>query len=248
MTRFALTPITCLLLVATSVTACQDDTGPGSVVIPVTLGNEKSCTELGIATLFATLGEDDEEQTPCLDASREIRFDGIPAGRYPLYVAGRNDAGVATMDSGATENLSVEVIGDGATVRLESPVRLTDAPAHLWIRWSFDFSSCDNAGIQTFRLTAFEEGGSSYLLDHQVACKVERDPATNYYYPVPDPDRVVKGNLLGEVALQPLDKGGLAIGPAVTFAFPPPGPGHDIRLSLTQCGTTGCMGTGTPDP
>ncbi|TPV96363.1 MAG: hypothetical protein B7733_05200 [Myxococcales bacterium FL481] len=229
---------------------CEDDTGPGSLVVPVILGNNKSCEELGITSLHAELGEEGEYQeiAPCDDPNPEIVFEDIPAGRYRLFVAGRDAEGVATLDSGADPDRRVEILGDGATIREENPVLLTEAPAHVWTRWSFDFGSCESAGMAAFRIAVFEQGGVRQLLDETVACNVERDASTQFYYRLPDPSRILNGRTVGEISVQPLDRAGIVMGPPVGFTFPPPGPGRDIRLSLVGCTNTGCTGSGTPDP
>ncbi|MEE9382467.1 MAG: hypothetical protein V3V08_03535 [Nannocystaceae bacterium] len=234
------------LLVGASATGCESDPGPGSVLVPVELGNSKTCAEVNISTLEATLG-DSTVTVPCVDTSLEVRFDDVAKGTYDLSVVGRNDEGVGTIDSGGTPDLWVEVLGEGATVGPNlSPVRLTDAPAHLFVRRDLGFLTCESANMTSFRVIAFEEGGSTILLKDTFDCASPTTDAEGYYA-VPDPSRVVKGKLLGEMAIQPLDAADMAVGAAVIFEFAPPGPGRDVKFTLSACSQTGCTGTGEPD-
>jgi hypothetical protein len=46
--------------------------------------------------------------------------------------------------------------------------------------------------------------------------------------------------------VQPDDESNLAVGDRISFGFAPPGPGGEIRLSLS-CDEGGCRGSGLPD-
>jgi hypothetical protein len=212
-------------------TGCADE-GPGALIVPFTLGNSKTCDEVGVSRVRVVLGNEAyEEDADCGDG--EVRVDDVPAGRYDLLVEGLAADGVTIMDNLDNDDRRVEVVGDGATVELES-VLLTDTPAQLLVRWDFGFSNCASADIAQFVFTAFETGGTSVLLEEEVDCDSESD-APNGFHLVPDPDRSLKGGLFGEA--------NISAKPATTtdlsFMFEPPGPGRPIYLSL-ECDDDGC--------
>ena len=221
-------------------TGCADEIGPGSIVVPVELGNQKSCEEVGVTHILAELdgGMWSEEVTCDLG---EVRFDNLEAGEYELWVGALDSNGVAIMDNSGPQ--VVEVVGDGTTVTTDA-VRLTDAPAKVRVRWDFGFGSCSAASIDRFEISAFEVGGSADLLSASIACSADGD--SNGYRELPDPNRDLRGNLLGEIAVTPVDSGGTPVGSTAQFTFEPPGPGYAVNLSLS-CEDTGCTSSGVPD-
>jgi hypothetical protein len=153
--------------------------------------------------------------------------------------------GVAVMDSLQAGEVPVSVVGRGTTVIADPAIMLTAAPAHLQLRWGFGFGTCDSAGIKEFQVTAWRSDGSALLLDSKVACNAVGEGAEQYRG-VPDLQRELVGNEVGEVNVQPLDKNGTPIGQAATFEFEAPGAGRFVNLSVT-CDTGGCSGSGQPD-
>jgi hypothetical protein len=207
------------------------DPGPGSVVIPVQLGNSKTCNEVGVETLRAFLDEGEyTEETDCEDG--EVRIDSVPEGRYSVTVQGLADDGAAIMDNldADDSDRDVRVIGDGATVTTD-PMRLTDAPARILISWNFGASNCANADITDFHVTAFETGGTAVMAEADMSCDLA-EADDDGYRTVPDPDRDLNGKLLGEALIE-------ATGTEVSFVFEPPGPGRAVRLDLV-CDNGGC--------
>lgn len=223
-------------LASVGVSGCADE-GPGSIVIPVKLGNNKSCDEVGVLELRGQLERSGEIYEETVDCSvGEVRIADIPAQRYNLLVQGIAEDGTAIMDNLDEDDMVVEVLGDGQTVEL-NPVLLTDAPAQLRVGWDFGLSNCASADIDEFEVTAFETGGTSVLVSSSIACDAPTD-AGNLHL-VPDPDRELKGNLVGEASIQPVDSSGADVGLAVDFAFDPPGPGRPVDLIL-DCDESGC--------
>jgi hypothetical protein len=139
----------------------------------------------------------------------------------------------------------MNVIGDGTTVVADRPVKLTATPAHLYLRWSFGFGSCKSSGIDLFAISVWRSDGSELLLSTELACRLDGEGSEGYRA-VADPERALAGDQVGEVSVQALDRSGLELGEIVTFEFPAPGPGHDIKLSLT-CEEGACTGSGHPD-
>jgi len=226
-----------LVLVVAGLAGCADE-GPGSIVIPVTLGNNKACDDVGVTQLRAQLDHGGEMYEETVDCSvGEVRISDVSPQRYDLLVQGLASDGVAIMDNLDNDDRKVEVLGDGQTNVIAS-VLLTDAPAQLRVGWDFGLSNCASAGIQEFEIRAFESGGSNLLVTGSIDCEAATD-AGNLHL-VPDPDRELKGNLVGEASVQPLDKSGATVGNAIAFVFDPPGPGRPVDLIL-ECDETGCV-------
>lgn len=221
----------------TALGGCADE-GPGSIVIPVQLGNNKSCEEVGVTQLHAELergGEIYEETVDC--SVGEVRIDDVAPQRYDLLVQGLASDGAAILDNLDQDARVVDVLGDGQTNVIDT-VLLTDAPAQLRIGWDFGLSNCASAGIHEFEITAFENGGSAVLLTSAIDCDAPTD-AGNLHV-VPDPDRDLNGKLLAEAAIQPVDKSGAHVGSPISFSFDPPGPGRFVDL-IIECDETGCV-------
>src|SRR5258708_954881 len=66
------------------------------------------------------------------------------------------------------------------------------------------------------------------------------------YRTVPDIERELSGDELGEVDVQAYDKDAIGIGQPITFTFDAPGAGGAVKLSL-NCDAGGCKGTGAAD-
>jgi hypothetical protein len=87
--------------------------------------------------------------------------------------------------------------------------------------------------------------GSALLMETDVPCELAGD-GRGQYRPVPDVDREVSGDEVGEVEVQPHNAEGFPIGDSTTFIFDAPGRGQIIKLSL-ECNEGGCDGAGVPD-
>jgi hypothetical protein len=214
------------------------------LVVPFTLGNGRDCGDFDVSAVRAELdGATLMREADC-DAGR-VRIDGVMPGAYELAVFGTNPEGVDVMDSLATGMRTVHVVGDGTTVVAEPPLVLTAAPARILLRWDFDFGSCDSAGIERFELTAWRTDGSQLLLSTFLPCTMTSDQP-GQYRSVPDIERRLSGDELGEVSVQALDEHGLEIGDPVLFGFQSPGSGYAVKLSV-ECDDGGCGGTGEAD-
>jgi hypothetical protein len=233
---------------AGSVLGCAPDRGPGSLVVSYTLGNNKTCAELGIEELRAELVQGPEGATtvssseivPCA-SDPEIIFENLEPGIYSLIVSAHDTQGVATLDNlgqPATER-AIEIF-EAAETSVDA--ELTARPAQLEIAWRLGvdgFSNCASEGISSLRVTAYQVGGTSVLLDTQLDCELASD-GDNGYRQVPDPDRELNGDLLAEVGIQPLDAAGAPVGEAVDFMFDPVGPGYSVQLNI-ECTAAGCV-------
>lgn len=215
----------------------------GSVVVPFELGNHKDCASLNVVTVRAELDDGGVAKETNCEASK-LRFDGIAPGAHDLVVYGLDKDDVRIMDSLAAGPLSVTV-EDGKTQVVDPPVQLTLAPALLVLRWDFGFASCGSASIDSFRVTAWRSDGSQQLLQANVKCNTAGQ-GEGQYRDVPDPRRDLSGDELGEVEIQPVSGTPAEVGGPAKFTFAPPGPGREIKLSLT-CTDKGCAGSGKPD-
>lgn len=225
---------------------CGAEAGPdtGVLVVPFKLGNGRACEDLGVVSVRAELDDGDYvEEQDC--AAGELRFQLLEPGPYDLVVYGLDGDGVPVMDSLAAGPLPVTVVGGGTTVVFDPPAQLTAAPAKLQLRWEFGFSSCEAAGIERFDISAWREDGSELLMISELACSTPGEGREQYRL-VPDEDRELSGDELGEVEVQAYDAHGLAVGSPVVFAFDAPGAGREIELSLS-CDAGGCDGSGMPD-
>jgi len=238
-----------LFLIACLTAACgdgdDDGSSKGTLVVPFTLGNSRPCDVLGVKNVRAELNDSSFVQTaPC--TAGQVRFVGIPSGTYKIDLYGVDDTGVEIMDSTSEGDVSVNVIGNDQTTRRQPPVTLTAAPAHLFVRWDFKFSSCKGAHIQTFDIKAWRGSGDTLLLSKMLDCTSDGD-GPDGYHEIEDPERRLTGDDSGEVSVQPYDMNKAEIGGPVVFKFRAPGSGYDVKVTV-ECDAAGfCGGSGKPD-
>jgi hypothetical protein len=238
--------IECCLGVLLAVAGCTGDGGfdTGVLVVPYELGNARDCESLGVVSVRAELDDGNyAEETDC--EAGQVRFNLLDPGRYDVVVYGLDEQGVAVMDSLAHGTTAIDVIGSGTTVIVDPGVRLTAAPARLKLRWEFGFGSCEAASIERFGVSAWRSDGSELLMTGEVSCALPGEGRDQYRL-VPDEARELSGDEFGEVEIQPYDRHGLPVGEPVVFGFDSPGPGREVRLSLS-CGVGGCEGSGLAD-
>jgi hypothetical protein len=233
----------CALLLALG---CEEDKGPddGVLVVPFELGNRKQCADLGVAGVRVELDDGELSQEVDCEAG-EVRFNLLDPGRYEVVAYGVDEDGVAVMDSLADGPLEVDVVGRDTTVVLDPPAMLTAAPAKLLLRWQFGFGSCESAAVGGFIVSAWRADGGELLMESDVPCDMPGE-GREQYRRVPDEQRDLSGDSVGEVDVQPYDVNEIAMGDPSTFTFAPPGAGHEVKLSLT-CNGGGCDGSGTAD-
>lgn len=220
----------------------KDDSGV--LVVPYELGNHKDCAALGVVSARAEL--DDGAQAAEVDCdSGEVRFNLLKPGNYDVTVYGLDQDGVAVMDSLVDGPRHVDVVGGGTTVVVDPALKLTAAPAKLLVRWDLGFGSCESTSLQSFAINAWRSDGSDLLMQAEVPCSMSGQ-GREQYRRVPDLERELSGDELGEVDVQAKDSHGIAMGKTATFMFASPGPGHEVKLSL-ECGNGGCKGSGAPD-
>ena len=174
-----------------------------------------------------------------------MRFSLLPAGRFDVELFGLDRDGVAVMDSLGDVPAAIDVIGGGTAVVFDPAVKLTAAPAQLKLRWQFGFGSCESSEIDRFEIAAWRKDGSELLMESELACSMPGEGRGQYRL-VPDLDRELSGDELGEVEIQPFDVNDLSVGEPIVFGFPAPGAGREVKLSLT-CNAGGCQGSGTLD-
>jgi hypothetical protein len=220
----------------------KDDSG--FLVVPYQLGNRKDCKSLGIVSVRAELDEGAQAQEVDCEAG-QLRFNLLKPGSYDAVLYGLDQDGVRVMDSLAEGPVPVDVVGGGTTVVVDPAIKLTAAPAELALRWDLGFGSCESTSIASFELSAWRGDGSELLMQTEVACSMQ-GRGRDQYRSVPDKQRSLSGDELGEVEVQAKDVHGIAMGKPVTFSFPSPGPGGLVKLSLS-CGDGGCKGSGQPD-
>jgi len=222
----------------------SDKPDSGVLVVPFELGNHRSCKDLGIATVRAELDDGAYAEEVDCDAG-EVRLNLIDPGKHQVVVYGLNAHDVAVMDSLADGPVKVDVVGGGTTVVVDPAVKLTAAPAKLELRWAFGFGTCESTSIARFGISAWRSDGSDLLMETQVDCAMPGE-GRGQYRTVPDMDRALSGDELGEVDVQPYDKNAITVGQPLTFAFAAPGSGGAVKLSMT-CDDGGCNGSGKAD-
>ncbi|MDD9936535.1 MAG: hypothetical protein OXT09_23190 [Myxococcales bacterium] len=225
---------------------CGGDEQPeaGVLVVPFELGNRKDCTELGVVAVRAEVnGGERSEEADC-DAGM-VRFDLLMPDTYEVSLYGLDVDDVEIMDSLEAGPHEMHVVGGGTTVVADPPLKLTASPAKLKMRWDFGFGTCDSAGVASFAITAWRQDGSELLLETEVPCDMDGE-GRDQYRTVPDLERELSGDELGEVDVQPYDVHGLPVGDPMTFSFDAPGAGRSVRLSIT-CDAAGCDSSGQPD-
>lgn len=233
------------LVTVAMLAGCQPDTGPGTVVVSYQLGNNKTCSEVGVDEIRAAVFQGSYEEptvlfsdiVPCSDG--EVVLNAVEPNTYELRVIGYDQNGVATFDNlgQIAAERRIEVFEAA-----ESPIEaeLTARPAELYVRWRLGdggFSNCGNVGIDRFEITTYQVGGGTALLEATLPCNLAGDGAD--YRPVPDPDRSLNGVLFGEAGIQALDANGMEVGSPALFVFEPPGSGYSIDLTI-ECTDAGC--------
>ncbi len=225
---------------------CSDDEADdsGVLVVPYELGNRRDCESLGVVAVRAELDEGQYvEETDC--GAGQVRFNLLEPGSYDVAVYGLDEEGYAVMDSLVDGPQPIDVVGGNTTVVFDPAVQLVAAPAKLQMRWELGFGSCESTSIETFGIVAWRSDGSDLLMQAEVPCDMAGEGHAQYRL-VPDIERELSGEEVGQVEIQPFDRNGIAIGDSVSFEFEAPGAGRSIKLSL-NCNVGGCEGTGTPD-
>jgi len=220
---------------------CADDEGKGTLIVPVVLGPDRDCDEVGVEEIQISLGEDGEYSNlvGCSDERpRTVRIEKVPAGKYELLVEGKDDDFVSVMDNLAdpVSDRRVEVLGDGASVEA-SQVTLTASPAIFELTVDFRASSCSASGIRSFEVRAFDDQVDQ-LLQYELEC----DDDTLGTSLIPDESRSLKGDQFADFTIQPLDKSGQAVGAPLgpDMPFEPPGAGRTVSVTLLDCDENGC--------
>jgi hypothetical protein len=234
------------VLCAAPLASCggSDDRDTGVLVTPYELGNHRDCASLGVTTVRAELDDGRYIVEADCDAD-QVRFNLLEPGNYDVVVYGLDAAGWPVMDSLVDGPRSIDVVGDGTTVVVDPPLKLTAAPAKLQMRWGLGFGTCESTAIDSFGVTAWRGDGSDLLMETELSCDMAGEGSAQYRA-VPDEERELRGDELGEVDIQPYDKDGIAVGDPITFKFASPGAGRQVKLSL-NCDAGGCTGTGKPD-
>jgi hypothetical protein len=235
-----------LALIAT-LAGCQPDRGPGSVLVTYRLGNSKTCDEVEVASIRATVfrgGTIDaadllySEEVDCEDG--EVLIENVNPNTYELVVVGYDNAGVAIFDNlgQPVADRKVEVF-DAADS--ETDADLTARPAELLVRWRLGdggFDNCAGIGIDRFEIQAYQIGGGTVLLETEIDCEVGGGPQG--FRTVEDPDRQLNGAQFGEVGVQAVAPDGSDVGSPAVYVFDPVGPGYAVELTI-ECTAAGCL-------
>lgn len=246
-TRSRMLLAACAAMMCGNTSSC-DEGDTGSIQVNFKLGNDRSCTEFGVKRVRAVLDHDVDpvydpdlsklnpehdlpDQTVSCEA-KEVTLTNVHRGHWRLRLFGTGkDDDTALMDNLQDSNYQIEIIGD-KTVLTDRTVMLTAAPAHLAVRWSFGFGTCESAGIGSFAVTVWRNDGSDLLLDDELDCDEVGDAKDGYYRTIPDHKRLLLGGDKGEVSIQPLSPDGDEIGEPISYKYSAPGAGQSIRLSL----------------
>jgi hypothetical protein len=220
-----------------------DNAGVGALVVPFEFGKAKDCNSTGVAFVRAELNTGKTVEGSCRRG--RVRFDDLEPGPYTVTVYGLDQQGREIMDSLDRKPVRADVVGDDAVVVIDPPIPLVSAPAKLKLRWTFGFGSCQSDEIGAFAVTAWNIDQLTEQMTGRLNCLSQGDHVENYRV-LPDPGRLLAGDQVGAADVQPLDQSDLPVGDRVSFTFPPPPAGGEIRLSLS-CDEGGCRGTGAPD-
>ncbi len=242
--RRTLRSTACLpLLTALALAGCTQD--PGNVEIPFSIGaSSVTCETANVATVEMTLteisdegGEDPLEyqgSAPCTDGS--VTCTGIAATNYEVTAVGVSSDGLTTWDNQDPSSLKkVEALA-GQDVTTEE-VRMTPTPARILVRWELTKGGAQGqcSGVETkkFQISAFDEDGFNALLSADaVDCDAEQ--AESPYHVIPDPDRDVAGDRLGQIDIAPQDADGNPVGsPSTVILDQPPGFGVSVRVVVS---------------
>jgi hypothetical protein len=226
--------------------ACAPDKGPGTLVVDYTLGNNKTCEELGIERVEVTayqgtLEDPTFEQTESLlcDNAGTATVPNLEPGIYSVSVVAFDGQDVAIFDNeGQTATERRVEIFEAAEASIDA--ELTARPAQLQIAWRIGeggFGNCAGIGVDHFEITAYETGGGTVLLDTVLDCDLIGDAMG--FRLVPDPERALNGTSFGEVGFQGVDTAGNPVGSAAAFVFMPPGAGYPVELRI-ECTEMGC--------
>lgn len=240
---FAASPVVAALAlsaVSALASGCAEDEGKGTLIVPIILGPDRDCSEVGVDAVRISLADTEyTNEVDCSDESpREVRLEKVPAGKYELVVEGIDVDGYTVMDNLADEarDRRVEVLGDGASVTAPEAV-LTSSPAIFELTVDFMASSCAASGIDSFEVRAFDNAVDQ-LLSYDLECDDDSLGTTV----IPDPGRDLDGDEFGDFTITPRDKSGAAVGSALSPGMPfvPPGPGRIVSVTLLDCDENGC--------
>ncbi len=230
---------------------CAQDTS-GGLALTVRLGPSEAdaagCAQFGVEQIRATLGEGEnalEETVPCGD---EILFSDVTVGRWNLTVEAIDAEGFTVMDNG-TEPERVEIVGGSV---LDYTSDLTATPAKIYVRWEVNLggfpAQCDDPALEiaTFDVEAWDDIGTR-LHAHTFDCNAPVNLVVGSgYRDVPDPDRLIRGNLLKSVTVTVRNDAGDVLPPTPQFVLDaPPGPGRILYLTVL-CDDNACQSTGNP--
>ncbi len=246
--QFSPTVLACLACLA-CLPACQPDQGPGTLAIDYTLGNSKTCEEVGVTRIEAELvrGTGDDRvvlynaKIACGD---ELFIDDIEAKTYEFEIKGYDSDNIVILDNLADSESERRIeIFEAADSQLD--IDLTERPATLSVRWRLGaegFADCDGVGIDRFEIKAYQQGGGGIMLEAELDCTLDGEGTGNWRV-LADPDRALIGVLFAEVGIQALDSSGAEVGDAATFEFEPVGPGYPVQLAV-ECDALGCQPEG----
>ncbi len=243
--RRTLLSTACLpLLTALALAGCTQD--PGNVEIPFSIGAASvTCETANVATVEMTLTEISDEggeepleyqgSAPCTDGS--VSFTGIAASNYEVAAVGLSSDGLATWDNQDPSSLKkIEALA-GQDVTTDE-VRMTPTPARILVRWELTKGGaqvqCSGVATKQFQVSAFDENGfNALLIADPIDCDAEQ--AESPYHVIPDPDRSVAGDSLGQIDITPQDAQGNPVGsPSTVVLDQPPGFGVSVRV-VVKC-------------
>jgi hypothetical protein len=197
-----------------------------------------SCEEAGVATILAVF--DDglyHAEVPC--DQYEISIDNIEQGLYRLTLYGLNAEGIPIMDSLAGGETQVLIQENKKTVQ-KDPVRLTETPVALLLRWGLGFGSCKSRGFKDFVVEAVDFDGETTFQSRLKCTSV--GILDGEYRIVPDKKRQLAATEIGSLRVYPVARSNDSLGEAFEVLFEDfdvPGPGEPIEMSIS-CGQTAC--------
>lgn len=240
----------------TTLAACNNDPGSGTLRVQYSFDAITSCTEHeeNVVDVRVELGDAVAVETvACDNAGGEIVL-SADAKTYDLVVQGIDDEGDAVLDNlgGLIDDDRVEVIGGDDKV---FPVTLGLVPATLLVNLSVRnngvFAQCTSDAIIVEGIRVDAWGFAGQLHSHEFdLCEFDD------FLPVPDEDRAINGRLFDRVVLQPLDGSGTAVGAPIEHDFAAPiGAGKSVQIAV-ECEGEDCTltvlggdpGTPPPDP
>ncbi len=242
----------CSLSALLAVSACNNSTPTGALVVPFQIGAGVECSARNVEKVTVTLVEPmtaatveaievDEATVDC--AAGEALFTAVEVGTYNVRVEGTDPNGTTVVDNVLTYETDVAEVLDGQETRLSRAIRMASTPAEVQVRWSFSgfVTQCTQIPIAKFEIIASKNDGTDILLVGEFACDSVADGEDSYHI-LQDPMRVINGSELDTIEITALDATGNPIDDTLVYNLVEvPGAGQTVKLTFrAECTADSC--------